>query len=117
MSVWGHRWSGRRLALTSLAVLLLVVGAGFLLVPAEAHGFPNGIPVTCGGPYRLLTGGWLATGTEGGVEFTATMRSQWQKECTEQALLQVVIGVVLLVAGTLLYRRRKGSSSAASASL
>ena len=96
-----------RTTVTLAAVCTFVVGGGFLLVPAEAHGFPPGIPVTCGGPYRLLSGDWMHTGTEGGVEFTAALRAQWERECRNQAARQVAIGLGLVVVGGYLLNRRR----------
>jgi hypothetical protein len=50
-----------RVTISLLALGLLAVGGAFLLAPVEVHGFPAGVPVTCGGPYRVLTGDWLET--------------------------------------------------------
>ncbi len=97
----------RKAALNFLALLLLAVGTGCLLVPAEAHGFPVGIPVTCGGPYRLLTGDWLQTEPEGKARFSAELRSRWEEECRSQAVRQVGVGVLLVMAGGYLYQRQR----------
>ncbi len=100
---------GGRLLLFVVPIILVVVETWFLLVPAEAHGFPAGIPVTCGGPYRLLTGDWLQTAPENGAAFPDELRWQWESECREQAARQAGIGVTLLLAGafTVSWRRRR----------
>lgn len=104
--------SGRplRAGIGILAAGLLLFGAGCLLVPVEAHGFPTGIPVTCGGPYRLFTGDWMRSQPEGEAEFGISLRSEWERECRNQAARQAGVGIAAVVTGGFLVHWRQRHS-------
>lgn len=87
---------------------LLIPATGFLLsaailaMPVEVHSFPPGIPVTCGAPYRLVSGEWLHTEPEGDIDFSGEVRSQWEHECRGKAAPRVATGAALSIVGAIL---------------